>query len=66
MLCCNDFTTPLNNASTVVPVGENGSWFISSKPLVHDENVNDTVMARRNDEAIQLFFIILSFFIITN
>ena len=36
MLCCKELTTPLNKASMVVPVGENGSWFISSKFLVQE------------------------------
>ncbi len=36
MLCCKELTTPLNKASMVVPVGENGSWFISSNFLVQD------------------------------
>ena len=38
MLCCRELTTPLNNASMVVPVGENGSWFISSNFLVQEAN----------------------------
>ena len=36
MLCCRELTTPLNNASMVVPVGENGSLFIISNFLVQE------------------------------
>jgi hypothetical protein len=36
MLCCRELTTPLNKASIVVPGGENGSLFISSKFLVQE------------------------------
>ena len=44
MLCCIDFTTPLNKASIVVPVGENGSWFISSNFFVHDAKASAAQM----------------------
>ena len=38
----------------VVPVGENGSWFISSKSFVHEEKVRENIHARKNDEANQV------------
>ena len=46
-----DFTTPLNSASMVVPVGENGAWFISSKSLVQDIVIARSVAKLATSEA---------------
>ena len=56
MLCCNELTTPLNKASMVVPVGENGSWFISSKFFVHDARMKAVLIS------IMIFFFIKLYF----
>ena len=57
MLCCKELTTPLNKASTVVPVGENGFWFISSKFFVHDAKANTAQTINK------LLFMVILFFL---
>ena len=51
-----ELTTPLNNASMVVPVGENGSWFISSKFFVHDARMKAVLISIMTFFFIKLYF----------
>ena len=64
MLCCNELITPLNSDCVVVPGGENGFWFISSKPFVQD-----TVIARsaatKQPNLNNLYFITFIFYLLT-
>lgn len=55
MLCCKELNTPLNSASVVVPGGENGFLFISSKSLVQE------VMIKPIIPKYNIFFIVLNF-----